>query len=136
MSHIQPEGTRPTRLARLIYLAIGWLCVGLGSMGIILPVLPTTPFLLVAVWAFSKASPEIAERIRAHPRYGPYIIAWEKYGVIPTIAKVAACLMMAGSFAWLAWFTDAPVPVKIAIGLGLIAVAGYIVTRPSRIDTS
>lgn len=120
-------------LARGGFLTLGWICVGMGSLGIIMPVLPTTPFLLVAVWAFSKASPELAERIRSHPRYGRYILAWERHGVIPNAAKVLAVLMMAGSFAWLYWGTDAPVPVKIVIGVLLLGVAMYITTRPGHI---
>ncbi len=130
----QPEEyQQPSRLARHGFQALGWVCLGLGSLGIILPVLPTTPFLLVAVWAFSKASPELAARIRAHPRYGPYILAWENYGVIPNFAKVLAVLMMSGSFAWLYLGTDAPLPVKAVIGVTLAAVAVYIVTRPGHI---
>ena len=47
---------------RLIYLGIGWLSRGMAAAGIILPILPTTPMLLVAVWAFGKSSPELAEK--------------------------------------------------------------------------
>ena len=133
MSEPSQDFQRPARLTRHFYLAIGWVCVGLGSLGIILPVLPTTPFLLVAVWAFSKASPELAERIRSHPRYGPYIIAWEKYGVIPMFAKVVAVMMMGGSYAWLYFATSAPVLVKASVAAILLAVAAYILTRPSHV---
>ena len=132
----QPEECdQPSRIARHGFQALGWFCLGLGGLGIILPILPTTPFLLVAVWAFSKASPELAERIRAHPRYGPYILAWENYGVIPNFAKVLAVLMMSGSFAWLYLGTEAPLAVKIGVGITLLAVAVYIVTRPGHIQS-
>ena len=114
---------------------VGWFCVGLGSLGIILPILPTTPFLIVAVWAFSRASPELAERIRSHQRFGPYIVAWEQHGVIPTFAKLLAVAMMTTSFAWLTLATQAPMPVKIAVGVLLAAVAGFIVTRPGRVKS-
>jgi uncharacterized membrane protein YbaN (DUF454 family) len=133
MAQQDPIPEQRSKLMRPFYLAGGWLCVGLASLGIIFPVLPTTPFLLVAVWAFTRASPELADRIRNHPRFGPYVVAWESYGVIPSFAKVLAVVMMAVSFAWLVYATEAPIPVKIAVGLILAAVAAYIITRPSHV---
>ncbi len=133
MAKQDPIPQQRSKLMRPLFLAGGWLCVGLASLGVILPVLPTTPFLLVAVWAFTRASPELAERIRNHPRFGPYVVAWEKYGVIPPFAKVLAVLMMAASFSWLVYATEGSLAVKIAVGLILAAVAGYIVTRPGHV---
>jgi uncharacterized protein len=90
---------------RYFYLGLGWLSVGLGIVGIILPILPTTPFLLVAVWAFSRSSPEMAEKLRNHPQAGPYIRDWQDYGVIPMTGKVLAIIMMSamGIYLWSWW---------------------------------
>ena len=60
--------------------------------GIILPILPTTPLLLVAVWAFGKSSPELAEKIRNHRVFGPPVRDWQDHGVISLKAKVAGHL--------------------------------------------
>jgi len=119
-------------LARPAFLALGWASVGLGIVGVIFPVLPTTPFLLVALWAFSRSSPQLAERIRNNPRLGPYIRDWEEFGVIPPKAKLLALAMMAGSFAYLWFGTAAPLPATMVTAIMLIAVAVYILTRPGR----
>ena len=70
-------------MGRPFYIGIGWICVGLGILGIVFPLFPSSPFLLVAIWAFSKSSPELAEKIRNHPVAGPAIRAWQDEGVIP-----------------------------------------------------
>jgi hypothetical protein len=119
-------------LTRPAFLALGWASVGLGIAGVILPVLPTTPFLLVALWAFTRSSPELAERIRNHPRLGPYIRDWKEFGVIPRKAKLLAVTMMAGSFAYLWFASETPLWAAVAVASALIAVAAYIVTRPGR----
>jgi uncharacterized protein len=120
------------KLRRLLLLGFGWFCVGLGGLGIILPILPTTPFLLVAVWAFSKSSPELAEKIRNHPRFGPLVRDWQDHGVIPPYAKALAIVMMSVMSGYLLFYSDAPKWVALAASLTMLAVAAYILTRPSR----
>ena len=88
-------------LRKPVLLGTGWLCVGLGVVGIIMPLFPTTPFLLVAVWAFSRSSPEMAEKIRSHRHAGKFVRDWEDEGVIPTGAKVIAVVMMTVMFGYL-----------------------------------
>ena len=106
--------------------------MGLGGLGIIMPLFPTTPFLLVAVWAFSKSSPEMAERIRNHPIAGRYVRAWQDEGVIPVGAKIAAVAMMSAMLAYLQFFSGAPSWLVMAAGAVMIAAAGYVLSRPSR----
>ncbi len=118
--------------SRYLYLSVGWFCVGLGAIGIILPVLPTTPFLLVAVWAFSRSSPELAEKIRNHPRFGHYVRHWQDHGVIPTQAKFLAMAMMAGAGVYLVRFSGAPGWAGYSACAVMATLAVYIVTRPSQ----
>jgi uncharacterized protein len=118
---------------RLFYLGLGWLSVGLGVLGIIMPILPTTPFLLLAVWAFSRSSPELAEKLRNHPKAGPYIRAWQDYGVIPPAGKIMAVLMMTVMGAYLILYSPLPQWAAAVTCLMMLAVAIYIVTRPSRV---
>ena len=120
----------PGRVAILVYRGIGILCVGLAILGVFLPLMPTTVFLLIALWAFAKGSPEWAERVRRHPRLGPYVRDWEDHRAIPRRAKVLAVSMMAGSLAIL-WFATRNAILTLAVGAILAAVSGYIVTRPS-----
>lgn len=119
-------------LTRPLLLGAGWMCVGLGIIGIIMPIFPTTPFLLLAVWAFSKSSPEMADRIRNHRMAGPYIRDWEDEGVIPVTAKVLAVTMMAVMLAYLHFGSGAPLWAVAGAGAVMLATAIYIVTRPSR----
>jgi uncharacterized protein len=116
---------------RVFYLALGWLSVGLGIIGIILPILPTTPFLLVAVWAFSRSSPELAEKLRNHPKAGPYIRAWQDHGAIPLVGKVLAVTMMTVMGVYLAGFSILPGWAALLACLAMVAIAIYIITRPS-----
>lgn len=118
-------------LKKPLLLGTGWMCVGLGGLGIIMPLFPTTPFLLVAVWAFSKSSPEMAEKIRNHPIAGRYVRDWQDEGVIPVGAKIVAITMMAAMLGYLHFGSGAPQWAVLLAAAVLVAVAGYIVTRPS-----
>lgn len=80
---------------RYVYLALGGLFVGLGVLGAFLPVLPTTPFLLVAVWAFSKSSRRLELWLLTHKRFGPRIVAWRENRVVPWPVKITAWTSMA-----------------------------------------
>lgn len=117
---------------RLFYLGLGWFCVGLGMIGIIMPILPTTPFLLVALWAFSRSSPELAEKLRNHKHAGPYIRAWQDHGVIPPMAKTIAVIMMSVMGVYFAGFSILPGWAALLFCVGLVAIGVYILTRPSR----
>ncbi|MBL8791481.1 MAG: YbaN family protein [Rhizobiales bacterium] len=120
------------RLAKPLYLLLGWVCVLLGLAGIIMPILPTTPFLLVAVWAFSRGSPVLAEKIRNHPQAGPYIRDWEDHGVIPLKAKLLATAMMAAMAAALFFWATLPLWFPVVMTSVMVLVGVYIWTRPSR----
>lgn len=97
-----------------------------------MPLFPTTPFLLVAVWAFSKSSPEMAERIRNHRLAGPYIRDWQDEGVVPPGAKIAATTMMTAMLAYLHFWSGAPGWVVAIAAAVMLAAAAFILTRPSR----
>lgn len=114
----------------LIYRGIGWAAVGLATAGVALPVLPTTPFLLVAAWAFARSSPELAERLRNHPRFGPFLRDWQDRGAIPARAKATAIVLMAASWGVLA-LTTRNVWVLGGVALTLSAVAVFLLTRPN-----
>lgn len=104
--------------------------MGLAAAGVALPGLPTTPFLLVALWAFARGAPGWAARLRAHPRFGPTILDWEARGAIPRRAKAAAVLTMAASLAILAATTSSLLLLG-AVAAIMAGAATFVLTRPS-----
>lgn len=118
--------------ARWAMIAFGWANVALGAIGIVLPGLPTTVFLLIALWAFSKSSERFQLWLWTHPRFGPPIRNWHMHQVISRRAKAFAALMMTASFTYVAAFvaTDWVLPALLA-GV-MIPAAAYILTRASR----
>lgn len=111
--------------------ALGVAFVGLGFLGVFLPLLPTTPFLLLALACFARSSPAIHDWLINHRMLGPYIVDWERDRSIPNGAKITSVVMMSASFAWLTLGTNAPAIAIWMTGAILICVAVYIVTRPT-----
>jgi hypothetical protein len=64
--------------SRKIYLSVGFVCVGLGVLGIPLPLLPTTPFLLLAAYCFARGSDRWYRWLMTHPVLSPYILAFRE----------------------------------------------------------
>lgn len=75
---------------RLFWLTTGWLSVGLGVIGIFLPLLPTTPFLLLAAYAFSRGSERLHTWLVEHPRLGPPINDWRAHRAVSRRSKITA----------------------------------------------
>ena len=109
----------------------GWLNVGLGLIGVVVPLMPTTVFLLVALWAFSQSSPRFHNWLYHHPRFGPALQAWHRDRAIPLVGKILAVLTMTASVAWLALYSDLPGIAVACVSAGLACLATWIVTRPT-----
>ena len=113
---------------RFLYGALGLTSTALGIIGAFLPVMPTTCFLLVALWAFSKSSPRLHAWLWNHKRFGRSLQRWTKYRVIPKEAKCAAVLSMTGSLLYLTFFVDVGT-VGFALAAGGMAIGAYFVLR-------
>lgn len=117
-------------MASAVYLIVGLLFVGLGAAGAVLPVLPTTPFLIVALAMFARSSSRLERWLLEHPRFGPRLVAWRTHRVIPLGVKLTAWISMVASLALMAvttrnWIVVASAAAVMAIG------AIYVATRPS-----
>lgn len=80
---------------RSLYLAGGIFFAGLGAIGAALPILPTVPFLLLAVFCFARSNPAWERKILDHPQWGPQVRNWTERRAINRRAKVMAIGAMA-----------------------------------------
>jgi uncharacterized protein len=119
------------RSARIAYGALGVLCVGLGIIGVIVPGMPTTVFLIVALWAFSRSSEKLHHWLYDHPRFGKALRNWQQHRIIPRRAKIAATATMALSLVIL-WLTTRNGWLELGVSVILVAVALWLVTRAER----
>lgn len=115
---------------RLVLFGLGWFCVALGVIGIFLPLLPTTPFMILAAGLFARSSPRFERWLLEHPRFGKPLNDWRQQGAISNRAKALAVSMMAISFLVLWLFSPAPLFVKIGTGIVLAGYASFVLTRP------
>ena len=131
-----PTQPQDSRYRRWIFLGIGWLFFGLGVLGALVPVLPTTPFMIIALWAFSQSSERFQNWLYNHPVFGPPLQRWHKYRVISATAKMAAIGAMVASITYLVFFTTTSLPVLAATGGLMLIGAWYILTKPSQAPAS
>jgi len=126
-------GPAPKRF-RILFLVLGWFFVGLGAIGVVLPVIPTTPFLLVAAACFARSSPRFHRWLLDSKLFGPTIRRWQETRTISRRVKATAILMLvvvAGSSAL--FFISNP----WARGVFLVVVIGvavWILSIPSTED--
>lgn len=119
--------------AKLGLQVFGFVCLAVGIAGVVLPGLPGTVFLIVALWAFSRSSHRVHLWLYSHPRFGAGLRAWHQHRLIPTRAKIAAvsAMTLAAGLLIAAFPTNVWIPgTSIAV---MVAVAAWIVTRPGRV---
>jgi len=120
---------------RIVFIVLGWLFFSLGFIGVFLPVLPTTPFMLLALGCFTRSSPRLQHWLYCHKVFGPPLQAWQQYGVISKKAKIVSISCMSLSllyiliFRELAWWVNTLVTMLMAYG------AWFILRTPSTAPT-
>ena len=118
-------------LSRQIWRLAGGASLALGVIGIFLPLLPTTPFLLLAAYCFQKSSPRLHNWLVSHPTFGPAIEDWQQHGAISRTAKIQAMLALAAVLGLSFLLGVGWLVLSIQIGV-LTCVATFILSRPSR----
>lgn len=120
------------RAARWIYFGLGWVFFGLGIVGLLLPVVPTTPFMILALWGFARSSQRFHDWLYHHRWFGPSLQSWSQYRVVPLWVKLIAIGSMSTSTGYLIWRGDMPWPV-IGGSVALVVIAVWFLARcPSR----
>jgi len=115
---------------RIVFLCLGWFFVALGVIGAFLPVMPTTPFLLVAVACFTRSSPRLEAWLLNHKTFGPPLRNWQEHGGISRRAKIMAICLMAASYAGF-WFGSHPAPwLAVLVAAVMLGSSAFIITRP------
>ena len=109
---------------------MGLAAVALGAIGVILPLLPTTPFLLVAAFAFARSSERLTNWLRQHRIFGPLIDNWQSNGSIDRKAKRTAIIVIVATPV-ITYLLDAPLWIVVSQVIVLSASAIFILTRPS-----
>jgi len=114
----------------LWFKALGLLLVALGIIGIVLPVMPTTIFFILALTCFTRSSPELEKWLLNHPRYGATLQQWQAHKVVPVKAKCYAAIGMLIGFIFLL-YSAAPIWVIYLVAAIEISVMIYLILRPS-----
>lgn len=120
-----------SRVSRALWMTLGWMLVGVGFVGLFVPLLPTTDFLILALPCFARSSVRLEHWLLDHPRVGPPLRAWRTQRAIPRHAKIAACTgITVGFVSFYALVRPGALP-AIAVAAVLIACAAWIASRPA-----
>ena len=131
----QPDKTEqnhpmPGRRAQYGYLILAYTATALGIAGVFLPLLPATPFLLVAVWAGSRGSKRVHDWIYRQPRFARLLNDWHEQGAVPASAKWLATAMMMLSWLFLLW-SGFHWSLLLGMSLFFLCIGTFLWTRPN-----
>lgn len=114
---------------RFIWAALGLLSVGLGMLGVVLPLLPTVPFMLLAAFCFARSSERLHNWLLSHPQFGPSITDWQERGAINPRVKRISTIAIAGVFG-LSLILGVKTTILVIQAVVLSCVLLFIWTRP------
>jgi uncharacterized membrane protein YbaN (DUF454 family) len=117
------------RVQRLVLLGLAWIFLASGIVGIFLPLLPGTFFLIIAAALFTRSSPRFEAWLLDHPRFGPPVRRWRARRAIPRRGKVLALASLVLSW-WILYATGSPDFVLAVCLIVFTAVGLYVATRP------
>ena len=122
-----PIGRHPRGPVRWLWLVLAYVSLGLGVVGVVLPGLPTVPFVLLAAYAAARGSKQLHQRLLTHRVFGPMIRDWQRHGAVSRRAKwlasasmlVAAAIMFLTAPRWWMAATGTAIMALVALWLWL-----------------
>ncbi len=132
---LNPQPVSPLQAGwkRPLWLGLGWFFVGLGALGVVTPVLPTTPFLLLASFFFLRSSPRHHAWLRRSRLFGPLLSDWERHRGIRRRVKIGAVSLTATVAGVSLWLADLS-PALLALAVALVASGVVVILRLPTID--
>ena len=119
-------------MKKIILIILGWFCVGLAFIGVFVPGIPTTIFLIIALWAFTKTSTKLRYWLLRHKRFGPILSNWQEHKVVPRKAKILMVTFMILSVILFHYSLQ-----NLYLTTGLIIILGfvarYVISLPSTV---
>ncbi len=106
----------------------------MGAFGAFVPIIPTTPFMILAAFLFSKSSPKFHSWILSLPIAGPAVSEWNNHRVVRTRAKILCATMIVISLTIIWWKAEVPQLVKIILTIILVSVCTFVITRKSKLS--
>ena len=128
---VEPAQVVASRIGRAVYTVLGFLCLGLGIAGYIVPLLPGTVFLLLATFFFFKSNERMYNWVLNHPRFGPLIRNYRAGYGIPRRIKILAIALIVISFAVSVLFVADGVVARSVLIACAVGVSVFILTRPT-----
>lgn len=116
-------------MQRILLLIIGWLAIALGTLGVFLPLLPTTPFILLAAWCFARSSPRFHHWLVYRSWFGSYLRHWQQHRALPPKVKGRAITLSVITFALSIWLVKI-VWVRILLLCILCALVIFLLRMP------
>jgi uncharacterized protein len=125
---------RPVRstATRLLFNVAGTLALALGIVGIFLPLLPTTPFVLLAAACYARGSRRFHDRLLANRTFGPMVHEWERHRSLPYRTKLSAIVLMSVTMSISIVFFVRPTWLKLTLAVLGVALAIWMYRIPSR----
>ena len=122
-------------MKKIILITIGWSCVGLAFVGTFVPGIPTTIFLIIALWAFAKSSKKFHSWLLNHKRFGPILQNWESHKVVPLKAKILMVILQISAVIIFHYLLQ-NIYLTAILTIILVFVARYVLSLPSELPVN
>ena len=120
-------------IKKYLYMALGFLCVGIAYIGFVVPGIPFSIFLVIAAWAFAKSSKRMHDWLYNHPWFGTFLTNWTYKKVFPTYGKYAMIAVMSSSLVFI-WFTTGNIKAIAWSGGCMLLVAIWAWRYPGSVE--